>query len=375
MEGQSHGDKFPMGVNASDWFFPTLAPELDPCSNYTEAWLWLSSLQPAYLGLISMVGLFGNGLVLCVFCLQRKPCTVADVYLGNLAAADLIMMTCLPFWAVTIARGYQWDFGEVLCKLVNVAISMNYICSVLFLMLVSVDRYLALVKPMSTSRLRRASWAKRICLGVWTMGFLFTLPTLFFRTMMYVEDPGVDACILAYPHPAWRLHHNITRNVLGFLIPVLVVGYCTRHIVSVLSDREVLWLPGVRAERKATSLVLAVLAVFLFCWTPHQVMRFLDTLDYFQVTPGCLWGHVLDIGIQLSTYLAYSNSAVNPFLFVIVGKHFRKRAKEVFGKTLNPWSKDMSYLTVSFTSINRLNEKHRISIDHLKISGLKQMIT
>ncbi|XP_029281580.1 B2 bradykinin receptor [Cottoperca gobio] len=364
-----------MDVNASDWLVPTVDAELDACSNYTEAWLWLSSLQPAYLGFISVVGLVGNGLVLCVFYLQRKPCTVADVYLGNLAAADLVMMTCLPFWAVTIARGYQWDFGEVLCKLVNVAISMNYICSVLFLMLVSVDRYLALVKPMRTSRLRRAAWAKRICLGIWSLGFLITLPTLFFRTLMFVEDPGVDACILAYPHPAWRLHHNITRNVFGFLIPVLVVAYCTCHIVVELSDRGVLWFPGVRAERKATYLVLAVLAVFLFCWTPHQAMLFLDTLDYFQVTPGCLWGHVLDIGIQLSTYLAYSNSAVNPFLFVIVGKHFRRRAKEVFGKTLNPWSKDMSYLTVSFTSINRLNETQRISIDHLKKSGLKETIS
>ncbi|XP_035534848.1 B2 bradykinin receptor [Morone saxatilis] len=345
-----------MHVNTSDWLVPTVNPELDHCSNYTEAWLWLSSLQPAYLGLISLVGLVGNGLVLSVFCLQRKPCTVADVYLGNLAAADLIMMSCLPFWAVTIAQGYQWDFGEVLCKLVNVTISMNYICSILFLMLVSVDRYLALVKPMSPSRLRRASWAKRICLGIWSLGFLLTLPTLLFRTVSHIEDPGVDACILAYPHPVWRLHHNITSNILGFLIPVLVVACCTRHIVAALNNRGTEGLPGVRAEKKTTHLVLAVLAVFLFCWTPHQVMRFLDTMDYFQVTPGCLWGHVLDIGIQLSTYLAYSNSAVNPFLLVIVGKHFRKRAKEVFGKTLNPWPKYMTYLTMSFISVNRLSE-------------------
>uniref|UniRef100_A0A667YTI1 B2 bradykinin receptor n=1 Tax=Myripristis murdjan TaxID=586833 RepID=A0A667YTI1_9TELE len=316
-----------------------MSKELDPCSNYTEAWLWLSSLQPAYLGLVSVVGVVGNGLVLCVLCLQRKPCTVADVYLGNLAAADLVMMSCLPFWAVTIARGYQWNFGVALCKLVNVAISMNYYCSVFFLVLVSVDRYLALVKPMSSSRLRRAAWAKRICLVIWMLGFLLTVPELFFRTVQYLEDPGVDSCILAYPDSAWIVQHNITKNILGFLLPVLVVTYCSRHIVVALNDGRATRLPGVRAERKATYLVLAVLAVFLFCWTPHQVMRFLDTLDYFKVTPGCLWGHILDIGIQLSTYLAYSNSSVNPFLFVIVGKHFRKRAKDVFGKTLNPWSK------------------------------------
>uniref|UniRef100_A0A8C5DI60 Si:dkey-63b1.1 n=1 Tax=Gouania willdenowi TaxID=441366 RepID=A0A8C5DI60_GOUWI len=143
--------------------------------SYTESWLWLSSLQPAFLGLVTLVGLLGNALVLGVFCLQRRPCSVADIYLGNLAAADLVMMCCLPFWAVTIARGYQWDFGELLCKLVNVAITMNYMCSVLFLVL---------------SRLRRASWAKRVCLGIWTVGFLFTLPVLLFRTVSHLEDPA-----------------------------------------------------------------------------------------------------------------------------------------------------------------------------------------
>ncbi|KAM3860961.1 B2 bradykinin receptor [Diretmus argenteus] len=361
-----------MFLNASDRLVPSVDPELDPCGNYTVAWMWLSSLQPAYLGLVSMVGVVGNSLVLCVLCLQRKPCTVADVYLGNLAAADLVMMSCLPFWAVTIAQGYQWNFGVALCKLVNVAISMNYYCSVMFLVLVSVDRYLALVKPMSPSRLRRATWAKRICLGVWILGFLLSLPVLLFRQTTYVEDPGVDACILAYPHPAWRVESNISRNVLGFLIPVLVVTYCSRHIVAALNDERARGLPGVRAERKATYLVLAVLAVFLFCWTPFQVMRLLDTLDYFQVTPGCLWGHAIDIGIQLSTYLAYSNSSVNPFLFVIVGKHFRKRAREVFGKTLNPFSKERAYLSVNFTSTNRLNDTQIICIEKLEKCGQKQ---
>lgn len=350
-----------MVANASDGLVSTVDPELDPCSNYTKAWLWLSSLQPAYMGLVSILGLLGNGLVLCVFCLHRKPCNVADIYLGNLAAADLVMMSCLPFWAITIAQGYQWGFGEILCKLVNVAISMNYICSLLFLTLVSMDRYLALVKPMSPSRLRRALWAKRICLGIWILGFFFSLPILLFRTVTFIEDAGVDACILAYPHPAWRLYHNILGNILGFFLPSLVVTYCTRHIVAALNDRGNRGFSGVRTERRATYLVLAVLAIFLFCWTPHQVMRFLDTLDYFQLTPGCLWGHVLDIGIQLSTYLAYSNSAVNPFLFVLVGKHFRRRAKEVF--SLNHWSKDMTYLSVSFTSMNRVNDTQRISID------------
>ncbi|XP_034040305.1 B2 bradykinin receptor-like [Thalassophryne amazonica] len=356
-----------MVVNASGWWGPSVAPELDPCSNYTAAWLWLSSMQPTYLSLVSVVGLVGNGLVLCVLCLHRNPCTVADVYLGNLAAADLVMMCCLPFWAVTVAQGYQWNFGELLCQLVNVAISMNYYCSILFLILVSVDRYLALVKPLSSSCLRRRGCAKGICLVIWALGFLMALPALLFRRVVYLDDPGVDACILVYPHPAWVVHYNSASNVLCFLVPVLVMSYCTRHIVAALKDGRVSGIPRVRAERKATYLVLVVLAVFLFCWTPHQLMRFLDTLDYFHITPGCLWGHILDISMQLSTYLAYSNSAINPFLYVVVGKHFRRRAKEVFSKTL----KHRTSHTVTITSVFRLNELQHNSLEKLEKLGFK----
>lgn len=308
---------------------------------YQAAWDWISSLQPLWLSVISVLGLVGNGLVLSVFCLQRNPCSVADVYLGNLAMANLVMVLCLPFWAVTIAQDYEWSLGQMLCKLINTAISMNYFCSIFFLVLVSVDRYLALARTMSRSRLRRSSWAKRICLGIWIFGFLVSIPSLLFRGVSYIPDLDIHACYLMYPHPGWRVQRNVSSNVLGFAIPLVIIAFCTYHTVKALKDSDRSFIPGLRTEKRATHLVLTVLAVFLFCWTPHQVVRLLDTLDYYQITPaGCLFGHVLDISEQCSTYLAYTDSAINPFLYVVVGKHFRRRAKGVFTVFSAPWWRD-----------------------------------
>ncbi|XP_066532361.1 B2 bradykinin receptor-like [Hoplias malabaricus] len=307
---------------------------LDNCT-YTEAWEWLTSLHPVFLALTSIVGTVANGLVLCVFLLQRTPCSVPDIYLGNLAFADLVMVLCLPFWAVTISQDYEWSFGEVFCKIINMAISMNHICSVLFLVLVSVDRYLALAKPMNPSRLRRPAWAKRICLGIWMVGILISIPSLLFRTVSRIQSLKVEACILDYPHPSWTIQRNLTSNILGFVLPLPIIAFCTYHMVKALKHSDAKRLPGLKTERRATHLVLVVLAVFLFCWAPYHVVRLLDTLDYFQLTsPSCLFGHVLDISIQLSSYLAYANSSINPFLYVVVGKHFRRRAKAVFRKLL-----------------------------------------
>uniref|UniRef100_A0A8C1LTW1 B2 bradykinin receptor n=1 Tax=Cyprinus carpio TaxID=7962 RepID=A0A8C1LTW1_CYPCA len=324
--------------------------------NDTVAWIWLSSFQPPFLALISILGVLGNSLVLCVFCLQRKPCSVADVYLGNLAAADLIMVLCLPFWTVTIAQGYQWNFSQLLCKVICTAISMNYYCSILFLVLVSVDRYLALAKPMNPSRLRCPKWAKRICVVIWMVGFVLSLPNLLFRRVHFISFIEVDACYLEYPHPAWLLQRNITTNFIGFLFPLTIISLCTFHVVRALKNRGLMIQPKVQTERKAAKLVLTVLAVFLLCWTPFQLVRFLETLDYFKLVLGCLWEDILQIGNELATYLGYSNSAINPFLYVIVGSHFRKRAQGVFQGILCSRRKSNSSLHLNVTVISKCGD-------------------
>lgn len=298
--------------------------------NQTDAWNWVYSMQPAYMSIICFLGVLGNSFVLCVFYLQKRRNSVADIYLSNLAVADLLMVSCLPFWVVTIINKFHWRFGEPMCQLISIVIGMNYYCSVLFLTLVSVDRYLALTRPLSQGRERRAFWARVICLTIWIAGIFLSFPAILFRSVQFFPHLGIDACYLAYPHEGWKLRYNMTVSIVGFLIPVPIVSFCSYHILKVIRSSQRM-RKGSRGtvERKAAHLVLVVLAVFILCWLPYQILIFLDTLDHYEVISGCTWAYVLDIGNQLATYLGYSNSSLNPFLYVIVGKHFKQRAKEV----------------------------------------------
>ncbi|XP_062862798.1 B2 bradykinin receptor-like [Trichomycterus rosablanca] len=324
--------------------------------NHTDAWDWVYSIQPAYMSIICVLGAFSNAFVLVVFCIQRGHCSVADVYLGNLAAADLLMMCCLPFWVITVIHKFNWSFGEPMCQVVNLIIGMNYYCSVLFLSLVSLDRYLVLARPMTMGRRKGTSHAKAVCVAIWLAGFLLSLPALLFRSVRFFPDLEVEACYLDYPHDGWRLRYNMTVNLVGFLIPVPLVTYCSYHIIIILSDKQVRRCSALKAEMKAAFLVLVVLSVFILCWLPFQIVMLLDTLYYFNVISGCLWVHGLDIGIQLSTYLGYSNSSLNPFLYVIVGKQFRQRAKGVFEQILSCGSTPAHkvYSSVRYTECTRV---------------------
>ncbi|XP_049918821.1 B2 bradykinin receptor-like [Epinephelus moara] len=299
--------------------------------NHTEAWDWVYTMQPAYMSIICLLGVIGNSFVLCVFYLQKRRSSVADIYLSNLAAADLLMVSCLPFWVATIINKFNWRFGEPMCQLTGIIIGMNYYCSVLFLTLVSVDRYLVLTRPLTQGRERRAFWAHVICIGIWITGVMLSFPAILFRSVQFIPHLDTEACYLDYPHEGWRLRYNMTANIVCFLIPVPIVSFCTYHITKVLRQSQKM-RKGSRGsvERKAACLVLVVLAVFILCWLPYQVIIFLDTLDHYEVITGCTWAYVLDIGNQIATYIGYSNSSLNPFLYVIVGKHFKQRAREVF---------------------------------------------
>ncbi|XP_054056803.1 B2 bradykinin receptor isoform X2 [Rissa tridactyla] len=299
-----------------------------------DAWQWLQDFQPGFLWFIFILGGIENSFVLIVLCFHKSRCTVAEIYLANMALADLLLVCTLPFWAINISNNFQWPFGLFLCKAVNIMSNMNFYSSIYFLTLVSIDRYLALVKTMSLGRMRRTACAKWNSFVVWMCALLICSPAMVFRNLKYYEEYNITACGLVYPDSYWEPINNCLLNIVGFVIPLCVITYCTVQIIKALQSSELQKLKLVQTERKATMLVLAVLLLFIVCWLPFQISTFIDTICYLVPTFKCL-EEINDILTQVATYCAYSNSCLNPVLYVIVGKHFQKKAVE-FYKDLFP---------------------------------------
>ncbi|KAM9092472.1 B2 bradykinin receptor-like isoform 2-T5 [Megaptera novaeangliae] len=339
-----HEDAVPTTASFSAKMFNITSQVLEPALTgtppqssgcvHSDWWSWLNTIQSPFLWVLFILAALENVFVLSVFCLHKSSCTVAEVYLGNLAAADLLLACGLPFWAITIANNFDWLFGEVLCRVVNAALCMNLYSSICFLMLVSIDRYLALVKTMSMGRMRGVRWARLYSLVIWGCTLLLSLPMLVFRTLREYRAEGhnVTACIIIYPSRSWEVFTNILLNSVGFLLPLGVITFCTVQILRVLRNNEMQKFKEIQTERKATVLVLAVLLLFVVCWLPFQISTFLDTLQRLDVLSGCWDEHVIDVFTQIASYVAYSNSCLNPLVYVIVGKSFRKKSREVYGR-------------------------------------------
>ncbi|MEQ2261574.1 hypothetical protein XENORESO_012186 [Xenotaenia resolanae] len=299
-----------------------------------DAWEWIYISGPVYILIISVLGILFNLFVLLVFCLHKKHCTVAEIYLSNLAAADLVLVSCLPFWAVNIANNFDWPFGQFMCKIVNVGIKINVYCSIYFLVLVGIDRYLALVHALSHGRMRRPKYAKLGCLLTWGFGLLLSIPTFIFREVRHFPEYGVHACYLEYPSLTVEMLYDGMLLILSFIVPISIILFCTLRIIRALKNQSIERFNAEKTEQKATILVLVVLLAFLVCWVPFHLVNILNILARAEVLKGCHLTSALDVCNQIFTYLGFFNSVLNPVLYVIVGKNFRKKVREL----MKQWS-------------------------------------
>lgn len=139
----------------------------------------------------------------------------------------------------------------------------------------------------------------------------------------------MTACVLSYPSLTVQLTCDAVLILVGFVAPLAVISYCTYRIIRALNAQRMDRFNAENTERKATLLVLAVLLAFFFCWIPLHLLTIVDVLLHLGVVGGCSLHAALDICSQLFTYLAFSNSLLNPILYVIVGKNFRKKVREL----------------------------------------------
>ncbi|XP_037691172.1 B1 bradykinin receptor [Choloepus didactylus] len=309
-----------------------MPPNATSCENAQEAWSLLHRVLPTYIIAVCFLGLLGNLFVLSVLLLPRRRLSVAEIYLANLAASDLVFVLGLPFWAENIRNQFHWPFGALLCRVVNGIIKANLFTSILLVVAISRDRYRVLTDPMASRRRRRRRWAWATCALTWAVGGLLSTPTFLLRGIRAVPELNVSACVLLIPHQGWQWARLLELNVLGFLLPLAAILFFNYHILASLRGRA-----EVRGSRhggpkdgKTTALILTLVAAFLLCWAPYHVFAFLDFLFQVRAVQGCFWEDLIDLGLQFANFFAFINSCLNPVIYVFVGRLFRAKVWELY---------------------------------------------
>ncbi|MEQ2210938.1 hypothetical protein XENOCAPTIV_022570 [Xenoophorus captivus] len=173
------------------------------------------------------LGLIGNGVVIWVTGFKSKK-TVNSVWFLNLAIADFVFVLFLPFYIDYILRDFHWNFGLSMCKINSFVSVMNMYASVLFLTVLTVDRYGSLVHLNWCQRYRTVQRAWLLCGCVWQAAALLSCHALIFRDTLHFGDKVL--CYMNYhmtnKHTAARTHITLVsiRITVGFLLPLTAIS-------------------------------------------------------------------------------------------------------------------------------------------------------
>ncbi|KAF4080483.1 hypothetical protein AMELA_G00171820 [Ameiurus melas] len=279
----------------------------------------------ALYSIICVVGLLGNILVMYGVVRYTKMKTATNIYIFNLALADALATSTLPFQSAKYLMN-TWPFGEPLCKLVIAIDYYNMFTSIFTLTMMSVDRYIAVCHPVRALEFRTPVKAKLINVCIWILSSAIGVPIMV-MAVTKVTDQGKTVCTLKFPEPDWYWDTvtKICVFIFAFVVPVLVITIC--YGLMILRLRSVRLLSGSKEKdrnmRRITRMVLVVVAAFIICWTPIHIFIIIKTLvEIDQRNPFVIASWHLCIA------LGYTNSSLNPILYAFLDENFKRCFRE-----------------------------------------------
>ncbi|XP_067619831.1 octopamine receptor Oamb isoform X2 [Eurosta solidaginis] len=127
---------------------------------------------------IILLVISGNSLVIAaVFC-SNKLRSVTNYFIVNLAVADLLVgLAVLPFSA-TWEVFKVWIFGDIWCRIWLAVDVWMCTASILNLCAISLDRYVAVTRPVTYPNIMSTKRAKVLIAGIWVLSFVICFPPL-----------------------------------------------------------------------------------------------------------------------------------------------------------------------------------------------------
>ncbi|KAG7502168.1 trace amine-associated receptor 13c-like [Solea senegalensis] len=269
--------------------------------------------------------------------------TTTNLLLLSMAVADfLVGLLQMPL--LLLQNQGCWFLGDVMCVVHYFFAALVVSVSVGSMVLISVDRYIAICNPMFyTTRVTLTRVKLCICLcwtfsgvqGSWIYRDVFKQPD------MYITCYGSCVVVVGFTE-------GLVGIIILFLGPILVIAVlylrvfmvavsqarAMRSHVAVVTVEHSQTVKAMKSEIKAARTLGIVLVVFLLCSCPYYC---------FSAAAG-----TTSLGASYSIimiWLIYLNSTFNPVIYVFFYPWVRKTIKHIFTlQILQPGSREVSLM-------------------------------
>ncbi|XP_072515046.1 trace amine-associated receptor 6-like [Salminus brasiliensis] len=278
------------------------------------------------LSCVSVCTVFLNLLVIISISHFKQLHTPTNLLILSLAVADLLVgMFVMPVRIMQLIDSC-WYLGETACSVSLIIIGYSMTASLCSLILIAVDRYIAVSDPLLYStRITVSKTSLFISLG-WSLCLLYIIIYFYFNDHLLssqIISRCYGECVVSVKH-SWV----IVDLVLFFVAPcsVILILYSIIFIaarrqakaVRAVTDASKRHGSANSSETKAAKTLGIVIFVYLACWIPYYI----SSLSAESFTSSSMVYTVF-------VWVICLNSSVNPLIYAIFYPWFRASVKFV----------------------------------------------
>lgn len=302
--------------------------------NWNYQWDFaFSVILAAILSIAAFLAIVGNSMVLTVVIRHRGMRTRTNLFLVNLAVADLLVGAAVMPFAITTLIENDWIFGSKDGTFCSINGWLNCFClvaSIHTLMYISVHKHYSITQPLGSHFKLRQILGMMAAAWVWA-AVSSTITVTGLSSVRYKE--GTTQCGPEYPSGLKSYVFHAIIQVTNIFIPVTILTYCyTRMFKEIrahskrLSENTTLEQDIILAQQKKVTITLfIVLIVFVVCVLPFNLYSTYVTIHHDK--------HFSPYLSPVAYAFLYLNSACNPIIYAFRSPSFREGYKEILCQT------------------------------------------
>lgn len=293
-----------------------------------------SSLYASIAVFSSSSGVVGNLIVVIVALLNREDLSTCKLHIAELALANLIFSIVQLINSVPLFWTNQWVYGALMCKCVRTILEVGNLSTVGFILIIAYERYRLVMTPIKTQthegKFKHATVVTNLCIAIFSV-----IP---YYQSLSIDDVSGRCVMFREGYSNLIIPYNTYLISLYVVTPLLILTSISVKIVSHLWDKSGIpvfcqrsaQMKICKRNRHISYVTIVVLFLFMLCTMPSRIVTLYMEIVGFKRSTRQEY-----LFLTILTYVTYPlQSSLNPILFSLTARNWRKDAKRSITSTM-----------------------------------------
>ncbi|KAI8499008.1 hypothetical protein Bbelb_234610 [Branchiostoma belcheri] len=217
-----------------------------------------TGLHAASLALVLACAPIASAIVLVI--LFRKPqlLTISNRFVCNLLVVDLFQALLVVPFALVSTIAQDWIFADAFCKVTAILLHLFLHVAVITVVIISVDRYLAILHPLSYNDRMTPNTSMYLIGFAWVLGAVQSTPPLY-KVGSFGFDPDQLTCTVLWTNTN-SFPYAIYHSLAAFWCPLVIMGLGYWQVFLAARKQHKLIYPSVKRRTLHKGIVEAAVS-------------------------------------------------------------------------------------------------------------------